>query len=303
MRSFQTTVELFRVYIQQQHWSIIEEKSVQHGLQLLLTDGRTRVSVTCFANGNAVIQGGASPLKTQLQTWWEQQKTSSSPLRREVPLPSPPFIAHIGTDEAGKGDYFGPLVVAGVFVEEQTASQLRALGVRDSKTVSDTAILSLAEEIKHLCSSQHYHILAYQPAEYNRLYQKVQNLNLLLAQAHAQMIQTLQQETQCQYTLVDQFAPKALMLQALQSVRCQIILEQRPRAEEDVAVAAASILARAAFLQGLESLSASVQMKLPKGASDPDIVVIGRSLVARLSQDVLESVAKKHFQTTQQILQ
>ena len=186
MRSFQATVELLRAHIQQQHWSIVQEKSVQHGLQLLITDGQNRTPVVCYANGNVLIQGAASPLNTQLQTWWNLQK---------IPKEATTLLSHIGTDEAGKGDYFGPLVVAGVFVDEQTAPQLRTLGVRDSKTISDTALLPLAEEIKRLCSPQHFHILVYQPAEYNQLYQEVQNLNLLLAKTHAQTIQALWQET------------------------------------------------------------------------------------------------------------
>jgi len=209
---------------------------------------------------------------------------------------APPFKAHIGTDEAGKGDYFGPLVVAGVFVDEQKAPQLRALGVRDSKTLSATAILSLADEIKRLCSPRHSYILSYQPAQYNQLYQQVQNLNLLLANAHAQTIQVVQEETGCHYVLVDQFdSAKALVAQALQDVGCQMTLEQRTQAEDDVAVAAASILARAAFLQHLESLSRDAQMRLPKGASHPDIVVIGKVLVAQSGQDRLGKVAKVHF--------
>ncbi len=292
-KPLQTTVDLFRAYIRQQNWSIIEEKSVQHGLQLLVTDGQTRTPVTCFATGNALIQGAASPLRTQLQTWWDQQKTVSSP----------PFIAHIGSDEAGKGDYFGPLVVAGVFVDEQKASQLRALGVRDSKTLSATVILSLADEIKHLCSPRHFHILSYQPTQYNQLYQEVQNLNLLLANAHAQTIQTLQKGTGCQFALVDQFGPEALLLQALQAVGCQITLEQRPRAEEDVVVAAASVLARATFLKHLAELSKMVGVSLPKGASNPQIVTARREIVMRAGQETLGKVAKLHFKTTQTILQ
>ncbi len=167
MRSFQATVELFRAYIQQQHWSIIQEKPIKNALQLLVTDGQNQTPVVCFTTGNVLVQGTASPLKTQLQTWWNLQK---------IPKEATALPFHIGTDEAGKGDYFGPLVVAGVFVDEQTTPQLRALGVRDSKTISDTALLPLAEEIKRLCSPQHFHILAYQPAEYNQLYQTVRNL-------------------------------------------------------------------------------------------------------------------------------
>jgi ribonuclease HIII len=310
-KQLQTIVELFRTHIRQQHWSIIGEKSVPHGIQLLLTDGQTRASVTCFTNGNALIQGAASPLRTQLQTWWDQQKTPSSPLKLEATpektpegTMAPPFKAHIGMDEAGKGDYFGPLVVAGVFVDEQKAPQLRALGVRDSKTLSDTAILSLADEIKRLCSSRHYHLLSYQPAQYNQLYQQVQNLNLLLANAHAQVIQVLQEETGCHSVLVDQFdSSKILVAQALQDVGCQITLEQRTQAEDDVAVAAASILARAAFLQYLERLARDVRMSLPKGASHPDIVVIGKFLVSQSGQEMLGEVAKVHFKITQAILQ
>lgn len=310
-KPLQTIVELFRTHIRQHNWSIIGEKSVQHGIQLLLTDGQTQASVTCFTNGNAFVQGAASPLKTHLQTWWDQQKASSSPLKLEATpektskgTMAPPFKAHIGTDEAGKGDYFGPLVVAGIFVDEQKAPQLRALGVRDSKTLSATAILSLADEIKRLCSPRHYSILSYQPAQYNQLYQQVQNLNLLLANVHAQTIQVLQKETGCQYVLVDQFdSTKTLVAQALQDVGCQITLEQRTQAEDDVAVAAASILARAAFLQHLESLSRDAQMSLPKGAAHPDIVVIGKFLVAQSGQDMLGKVAKVHFKITQAILQ
>ena len=287
-KPLQTTVDLFRAYIRQQNWSIIEEKSVQHGLQLLVTDGQTRTPVTCFATGNALIQGAASPLRTQLQTWWDQQKTVSSP----------PFIAHIGSDETGKGDYFGPLVVAGVFVDEQKASQLRALGVRDSKTLSDMVILSLADEIKRLCSPRHVHILSYQPTQYNQLYQEVQNLNLLLANAHAQTIQALREATGCQFALVDQFGPEALLLQALQAVGCQITLEQRPRAEEDVVVAAASVLARATFLKQIVELSKMVGVSLPKGASNPQIVTARREILMRAGQETLGKVAKLHFKTT-----
>ncbi len=253
MRSFQATVELFRAYIQQQHWSIIQEKPIKNALQLLVTDGQNQTPVVCFTTGNVLVQGTASPLKTQLQTWWNLHK---------IPL--------------------------------------RALGVRDSKTISDTAILPLAEEIKRLCSPRHFHILAYQPAEYNQLYQAVRNLNLLLAKAHAQTIQALWRETGCHYALVDQFGPEALVVQALQALGCQMTLEQRTHAEDDVAVAAASILARAAFLHDLERLSRAVQAELPKGASD-STVLIGRSLVAKWGKDILESVAKLHFQTTQQI--
>jgi len=249
-------LDLLRAYIQQQRWSLVQEKPIKNALQLAVTDGGDRALVLCYTTGTVVIQRAESPLKARLQTWWNlhrQPETTALP-------------PHIGTDEAGKGDYFGPLVVAGVFVDEQSAGPLRAVGVRDSKAVSsDRALLSLADEIKRLVSPQHIHILPYEPAEYNRRYQVVQHLNLLLAHAHARTIQALQQTTGCQYALVDQFGSEELVGQALENLGCQITLFQRPHAESDVAVAAASILARATFLQHLERLSVDVQMPLPKG--------------------------------------
>src|SRR5262249_22817017 len=145
----QIVIDLFRTYISEQGWSIREEKEVQNGYQLLVTDGRSIVPIICYTTGNALIQGPTGTLKATLQTWWKQQKTSlessknqSAPLWTEgSPLSSEKltnqlqpsalsseaadagdqaFTDHIGTDESGKGDYFGPLVIAGVSVNEQT---------------------------------------------------------------------------------------------------------------------------------------------------------------------------------------
>jgi len=211
-------------------------------------------------------------------------------------------MAHIGTDEAGKGDYFGPLVIAGVSVDEDSASRLLALGVRDSKQLSDARILSLAEEIKKICHG-HGHIVAYRPERYNQLYQEMLNLNLLLATAHAQVIASLQKRTASRLALVDQFSHEPLVLAALQRMNCDIAVEQRPRAEDDIAVAAASIIARATFVLQIEELSQSIGVQLPKGASSTMIVTVGHEIVARAGRDALGKVAKLHFKTTQEILQ
>ena len=164
-------------------------------------------------------------------------------------------------------------------------------------------ILSLADEIKRLCSPRHVHILSYQPTQYNQLYQEVQNLNLLLANAHAQTIQALREATGCQFALVDQFGDAFVVPNILQEMGCQITIEQRVRAEGDVAVAAASIVARAEFVKQLAELSQMVGITLPKGASDPHIVLVGREIVMQAGQETLGKVAKLHFKTTQTILQ
>ncbi len=221
-----------------------------------------------------------------------------------MPVPSSSskaIVAHIGTDEAGKGDYFGPLVVAGVHVDEHTAPQLLAAGVRDSKLLPDTTLLPLAEEVKTICRGQG-HVVTDHPEHYNQLYKETSNLNLLLAKAHAQVIAHLQKRVGSTLALVDQFGDASLVPTLLQNLGCRILLEQRTHAEDDIAVAAASIVARAEFVQHIAGLSKQFDLVIPKGASSPEIVTVGREIVARAGQEALGKVAKLHFKTMQTIL-
>jgi ribonuclease HIII len=203
-------------------------------------------------------------------------------------------------DESGKGDYFGPLVIGAVYVDEQTESRLIELGVRDSKLLTDNRILALAEEIQALCP---HFVVPIEPKRYNELYNKIHHLNRLLAWGHAWTLEQMLEKVPCNLAIIDQFGDKSYILQALREKGRSITIVQRPRAEEDVAVAAASILARAKFVQQLEQLSKRVGKALPKGASDPAIVSVGREIVAKYGKDILTEVAKLHFKTTQVILQ
>ncbi len=203
----------------------------------------------------------------------------------------------IGTDEAGKGDYFGPLVVAAVYVTEATAVHLRAGGVRDSKTLTDKRIADLAAEVRRTCPCS---VVAIGPERYNDMYAKIRNLNRLLAWAHARAIENLLEQVECARVLSDQFGDERVLRQALMEKGRQIQLEQRPRAEDDVAVAAASIVARAEFVHRLEQLSRSFGVDLHKGAGPP-VLTSGRRFVAQHGRAALAKVAKLHFKTTQQI--
>ena len=399
----QANIDAFRDFAHTNGWSILEERKIQNGFQLLVTDGITRVAIDCYTNGNASIRGSAGALKTDLQNWWQQRKASpASPLFEEVELsatvraivevfrafavsqgwtpagrmihngiyqlrltsgniavpinvyptgtvliqgnpsemrgiieqwwqqqqipsdlweqeplpveqlpeqttvpvssslPEKDFVAHIGLDESGKGDYFGPLVIGAVYVDERTESRLKALGVRDSKLLTDNRILAMAEEIKALCP---HLVVPIEPKRYNELYNKIHDLNRLLAWGHAWTLEQMLEKVPSNLAIIDQFGDKSYILQALREKGRSITIEQRPRAEEDVAVAAASILARARFVQQLEQLSRRVGQTLPKGASDPAIVEVGREIVAKYGKDILTEVAKLHFKTTQLILQ
>ncbi len=212
--------------------------------------------------------------------------------------PSGRPIERIGIDESGKGDYFGPLVIAAVFVDATTQGELALMQVRDSKKISDGRILEMAPDIKMICP---HSIIAIGPRKYNELYAKIRNLNRLLAWGHAKALENILERVSCARAISDQFGDERLILNALQEKGRKIILEQRTKAESDLAVAAASILARAEFLTRLSRLSQEVGTTLPKGAS-PAVELAARMVIKKHGRERLESVAKLHFKTTQAVL-
>jgi len=212
--------------------------------------------------------------------------------------PSSHSIERIGIDESGKGDYFGPLVIAAVFVDATTQGELRLMQVRDSKKISDGRILEMAPDIKTICP---HSVIAIGPQKYNELYEKIRNLNRLLAWGHAKALETLLERVTCERAISDQFGNERLILNVLQEKGRKIMLEQRTKAESDLAVAAASILARAEFLHRLKRLSSEVGTTLPKGAS-PAVELAAKMIIKKHGQERLGSVAKLHFKTTKAVL-
>lgn len=207
-------------------------------------------------------------------------------------------IERIGIDESGKGDYFGPLVIAAVFVDATTQGELKLMEVRDSKKISDGRILEMAPDIKTICP---HSVIAIGPQKYNELYAKIKNLNRLLAWGHAKALENLLERVPCERAISDQFGNERLILNVLQEKGRKIVLEQRTKAESDLAVAAASILARAEFLLRLKRLSNEVGTTLPKGAS-PTVELAARMVIKKHGQARLGDVAKLHFKTTQAVL-
>jgi ribonuclease HIII len=210
----------------------------------------------------------------------------------------PPVKGHIGTDESGKGDYFGPLVIAGVFLEDKQQSVLRELGVKDCKGLSDNRVRELAEILKQ---GYTHSIVAIGPEKYNELYEKLRNLNKLLAWGHARVIENILAKVPCSQAITDQFGDRLYVVNALMKKGRAIELIQRPKAEEDLAVAAASILARAEFLKRLYFLSKDLGVDLPKGSS-PLAEETGLKLVKLKGVEALAKAAKIHFKLTERIV-
>ena len=208
-------------------------------------------------------------------------------------------IGRIGIDESGKGDYFGPFVIAAVFVDARTQGELKLMEVRDSKKISDGRVLELAPDIRSICP---HSIIAIGPKKYNELYIKIKNLNRLLAWGHAKALENLlERGVTCERAISDQFGDERLILKALQEKGRRIVLEQRTKAESDLAVAAASVLARAEFLVRLKRLSDEVGTTLPKGASAA-VELAAKMIIKKHGRERLDSVAKLHFKTTQAVL-
>jgi len=206
----------------------------------------------------------------------------------------------IGIDESGKGDYFGPLVIAGVCLTAEDEERLVQIGVRDSKLVSDKQVAPLAEKIKALVGERRYDVIHINPEKYNELYQKIRNLNRLLAWGHARVLENLLEKAPCEIAVCDQFGDESLIKKAVMEKGKTIRLVQTPRAEQDLAVGAASILARDTFLKKLGEMSQLYGVKFPKGATH--VVELGRDFVGTHDSSELGKVAKLHFKTTQKVL-
>ena len=202
----------------------------------------------------------------------------------------------IGVDESGKGDYFGPLVIAACLVGPEHLAELE--DVRESKKVTDAVAMRSATKIKAVCP---YSVIAIMPPKYNELYAQIKNLNKLLAWGHARAIENVLEQRDCALVISDQFASPETVKRQLFAKGKNVELRSMVRAESDVAVAAASILARAEFLWRLRELGNSFSMELPKGAGAP-VLEAGKRFVTKHGAEQLGAVAKLHFKTTAAII-
>lgn len=280
-----------------------------------LSDGASRATAIMYQSGKLVVAGHApafdravvvvEALGKPVAPKHPPARTLTAEASTEVPSETEP---HIGTDEAGKGDFFGPLVTAGVYVDGRTAKLLRTLGVRDSKLVGDRELRGLATNIRNVVEDEKRVVIIVAPKRYNELYRQMRsegkNLNTLLAWAHTRAIEDLiSHGLRPKFILSDQFGDKRYIESRLMvDTRLSgVPVLQMHRAEADVAVAAASILARDAFLGWLEQAGKALGLTVPKGAS-PKVIETGKVLVRRLGADGLKDYAKVSFKTMNQIV-
>ena len=260
-----------------------------------------KVNVAVYEKGpKAVIQGKG--LEEFITFILEPRVLGEARLGYEEVTSPELFEPHFGIDERGKGDLFGPLVIAGVYVNPEIARILRDAGVQDSKAISsDKRIRELAGAIRRARVPSSVVTIA--PARYNPLYRKIGNLNRLLAWGHARVIEDLCALCpECPRALSDKFADVRVLEKALMEKGRQITLDQRTKAESDYAVAAASILAREKFINWLDEAGKAIGMDLPRGVSSR-VKEAAVMLVRTHGAESLEQHAKMHFKTASEVLE
>lgn len=287
----------------------LEEQTVNNGYgqKIKAKYKESPFSIVIYFNKNdysskIVLEKGTEQLEQVLaeQLGEAASRRETKPEKADKPTSLLIPEAHIGTDESGKGDYFGPLVIAGVFIEPDDVIGLEEMGVADSKTISDAKIKEIAAKLRLFLGNRH-NLVFINPEKYNELYSKIGNLNKLLAWGHARVMENLLQKVNCTYALADKFGDERFIQQALMKKGRQINLIQIPRAEQDFAVAAASVLARDVFLTKLEELSERYGVTIPKGCNEK-VKDVGRQIVAKYGQGEIGKIAKLHFKTTEEIM-
>lgn len=252
------------------------------------------VVATYYKSGKLLVQGGGT------QAFLAKYINSGQISLLEVPKKQYDDISHdfdcwVGTDESGKGDYFGPLVIAGVLINEKNKALLEEAGICDSKKLNDLKIAKLAVLIKN---NAIFSTVVINPAKYNELYEKFQNLNKMLAWGHARAIENILEKEFCPNVISDKFGNESLIKNALIKEGKKINLIQKVKGERDLAVAAASIIARDEFVKRMDALEKKHGVELSKGASEK---VLFQAKNAKAKGILLKDIAKLHFKVTQKV--
>jgi ribonuclease HIII len=259
-----------------------------------------KTNIVFYESGKLVVQGKGT--QEFIEFLLEPEILKQAKLGYETVLNPELLLPRIGVDESGKGDFFGPLCIAGVYVNESVIKAWADLGVRDSKNISsDKKISELADKIRKTpgCVTT---VVPIGNEAYNRLYAKMKSVNALLAWGHARVVENLMGQRHRMNpppvkAISDQFAAsKSVIEKALMAQGRELQLVQRHKAEEDTAVAAASILARDEFVKGLAKLEKQFEVKLPKGASSA-VDAAAKQFVEERGAESLAKLSKLHFRT------
>ena len=287
-------MERLRGILERDGFELLEKPHAYYGAR------KGKLSITVYQKGPKVLVQGKET-EDFVKFTLEPEILGEARLGYEEVHNPEMFQPHFGIDESGKGDYFGPLVIAGTYTDGAGTRALMEAGVMDSKRVSSSErIRALAGAIRRTHGVVASVVLI-GPERYNDLYERFSNLNELLAWGHAKVIEELSQRVpDCPRALSDQFANPRVLQRALERKGVDLELQQRTKGESDVAVAAASILAREAFVKWIERAKDQWGVALALGAGPP-VLEAGQVFLDRHGEKELRNVAKVHFKTTNQL--
>lgn len=275
-------------------WDILQIKEISYGVQITAVKNDVKSNIRLFMNKKGRITVDFSQVKDE-----ELKLTASSFLSYEFKdnndmIVAPPLI---GSDEAGKGDYVGALTVCALYADEDMYNKLISIGVKDSKMLKTEAIKRLATEIMEICP--YYSIIQIKNARFNEMYAKMKNMNDIMAWAHATAIKNVYEKVKCKNVLIDKFGTGDKTANLLKGM--DIILTQEPKGERNIAVAAASILARYAYLKNLDELSKKFNIDFIPGAGEAADDKV-RELYEKYGKEALNEAVKISFKNTEKIL-
>lgn len=274
-----------------------EFKEKEH---VLYSAKKGKLNVTVYRKGPKVLVQGKET-EDFVKFVLEPEVVGEARLGYEEHWQAEMFEPHFGIDESGKGDYFGPLIVAGVYTNSEITRALMNAGIMDSKRIgSGNRVRELAGKIRAEVGSR-YKVIRWAPSRYNLLYKEYNNVNLMLARGHATVIKDLSVRVpSCGRALSDQFTKAPLIARELKNRSVRLNLEERTKAENDIAVAAASILARESFLDWMDKVSGKIGLELPFGAGSA-VKEVARKFIQKFGKEKLGEVVKLHFKTTDEI--
>jgi len=266
----------------------VEIKKDNERLKLLVYFGNKGLKTVIQGNAESGIYANLSELLYGENLFYKQ------PLEIKEPE------SYIGTDESGKGDYFGPLVICGFYANKDSSPVLKRIGVRDSKELTENSIKKISSEIKKISAGK-FNLIVINPDKYNQLHERVGNVNRILGWGHAKVIENLLTNNPASEAISDKFGDESYIRNSLQEKGKNILLHQLTKAERYTAVAAASILAREKFSEWFEIQKQVLGIELPKGAS----VMVEKTatdIKNRFGESRLKELVKFHFKTTTKII-
>jgi ribonuclease HIII len=297
----ETALKILDRYVQfltREQLRVSERIKNEYSYQVAINDGKEKISLHVFfgKKGNKIVLQGNKDLNLYKKV---NELIFGATLIPDSKPELEPSYPYAGTDESGKGDYFGPLVVAGVYLTPEAGKFLKALGIKDSKELSDYQIKQFASEIRKV-NEIIFDVVLISPEKYNQLYEKMGNLNRLMGWAHARVIENLLNKCDAGEVISDKFGNEKLILDALQQRGRSINLKQVTKAEKFMAVAAASIMARESVVKWFNTQSKKYKLDIPKGSSS-DVENFAKRFIEKYGQEMTSKLVKLHFKTSQKV--